>query len=194
MTAASPLDVVIRVAAMLDELGIDYVLGGSLAGSFFGEPRATADVDVAIRVDRDAGERLLDRAATEFYVPTESARIAIRDHDSFHLTDTEISFKIDLFVLGDTLLDRRQLDRRILIPVLGISPGLWVTSPEDQVLRKLDWFRSGDQSSDQQWRDISGILRVSGEDLDREDLESTAEDLGHSQLLHRALAEITPED
>jgi hypothetical protein len=194
VTGANPLDVVIRVAVMLDELAIDYVLGGSLAGSFFGEPRSTADIDVAIRVDPVAGERLLGRAETEFYLPTDSARIAIRNHDSFNLIDTGIPFKVDVFVLGDTLLDRRQLERRILVPVEGISPGLWVTSPEDQVLRKLEWFRSGDQSSDQQWRDISGILRVSGDALDLHYLRSTAEALGLDQLLHRALARMAPED
>lgn len=194
MSGASPLDVIVRVAEMLDELGIDYVLGGSLAGSFFGEPRATADVDVAIRVDVDAGERLLGRAEAEFYVPTESARTAIRNHDSFNIIDTSIAFKVDLFVLGDSLLDRRQLDRRVLIPVPGVSPGIWVTSPEDQVLRKLDWYRAGDQASDQQWRDIGGILRVSGANLDLHDLQSTAEALGLDELLNRALGGIGPGD
>ncbi len=187
MTGASPLDVVIRVAAMLDELNIDYVLGGSLAGSFFGEPRATADVDVAIRVDHAAGERLIGRAETEFYVPTESARAAIRNHDSFNLIDTTIAFKVDLFVLGDSLLDRRQLERRVLVPLPGVRPGLWVTSPEDQMLRKLDWYRAGGQASDQQWRDICGIVRVSGDVLDLDYLRTTAEALGLGELLHRAL-------
>lgn len=194
MSGASPLDVIIRVAEMLDDLGIDYVLGGSLAGSFYGEPRATADVDIAIRVDVDAGERLLGRAAAEFYVPTDAARIAIRNHDSFNLIDTTIAFKVDLFVLGETLLDRRQLDRRVLIPVPGVDAGVWVTSPEDQVLRKLDWFQTGGQTSDQQWRDIIGILRVSGETLDLPDLRSTAAALGLGELLDRALADIAGED
>jgi len=113
--------------------------------------------------------------------------------DSFNLIDTDISFKIDFFVLGDTLLDQRQLDRRILIPVLGVSHALWVTSPTDQVLRNLDWFHSGDQCSEQQWRDIREILRVGGEDLDLHDLESTAEMLGLDRLLYRALAGMSPE-
>ena len=40
--------------AVLDDLGIPYVLGGSLASSMMGEPRATADVDMAIRIaERD---------------------------------------------------------------------------------------------------------------------------------------------
>lgn len=186
MSDASPLDVVLRVASMLDELAIEYVLGGSVASSFFGEPRATADIDVAIRLDPQVGEQLLARAASEFYVPSAVARAAIESHDSFNLIDTAIPFKVDIFVLGDSLLDRRQLERRIQIAVPGAPAGLWVTSPEDQVLRKLDWFRAGGEVSDQQWRDIAGILRVSGDELDLEYLETTAESLGLRELLGRA--------
>lgn len=192
MRGASPVDVVFRVVEMLGELDIEYVLGGSFAGSFFGEPRATADVDIAIQIDVEAGEQLLGRAQAEFYVPADSARTAIRNHDSFNLIDTNSSFKVDFFVLGDTLLDRRQLDRRVLVPVPGIVGAIWVTSPEDQVLRKLDWFRAGNQSSDQQWRDILGILRVSGDRLDVADLTTTATALGLDELLHRALASVQP--
>lgn len=189
MTDATPLDVVIGVAAMFDELAIDYVLGGSLAGSFFGEPRATADVDVAIRVDTEATDRFLARAESEFYVPNEAARVAIQTHDSFNLIDTTIPFKVDIFVLGDALLDRRQMERRVLIAVPGARTGLYVTSPEDQVLRKLDWYRVGGGVSDQQWRDIAGILRVSTGNLDLEYLESTAAELGLTELLNKALHE-----
>lgn len=186
MSDASPLDVVLRVASMFDELAIEYVLGGSVASSFFGEPRATADIDVAIRLDPQVGEQLLARAASEFHVPRAVARAAIESHDSFNLIDTAIPFKVDIFVLGDSLLDRRQLERRIQIAVPGAPVGLWVTSPEDQVLRKLDWFRAGGEVSDQQWRDIAGILRVSGDELDLEYLETTAESLGLRELLGRA--------
>jgi len=189
VTDATPLDVVIGVAAMFDELAIDYVLGGSLAGSFFGEPRATADVDVAIRVDTEATDRFLARAESEFYVPNEAARVAIQTHDSFNLIDTTIPFKVDIFVLGDALLDRRQMERRVLIAVPGARTGLYVTSPEDQVLRKLDWYRVGGGVSDQQWRDIAGILRVSTGNLDLEYLESTAAELGLTELLNKALHE-----
>lgn len=187
MNDATPLDVVARVAAMLDELDIDYVLGGSLAGSFFGEPRATADVDVAVRLDSESADRFLVRVESEFYVPNEAARVAIRTHDSFNLVDTTIPFKVDVFVLGDGLLDRRQMERRVRIDVPGAQAGIWVTSPEDQVLRKLDCYRAGVGLSDQQWRDIAGILRVSGGELDLDYLESTAEMVGLGALLAEAL-------
>ena len=89
MTDDGPLALVVRVAKILDELAIPYALGGSLAASFFGEPRATADVDVAIQLDGDVGEALLARVRPEFYVPLESARDAIRSHQSFNLIADE---------------------------------------------------------------------------------------------------------
>jgi hypothetical protein len=189
VTDSGPLSLVIRVATILNELGIAYALGGSMASSFFGEPRATADIDVAISVDASAGDRLVDRMQAEFYVPVTSARAAIRSHASFNLLATEQGLKADLFVLGDGLLDRRQIERRILVPLPGTDEGLWVTSPEDQILRKLDWYRRGGSVSDRQWRDVLGLLLVGGEGLDVGYLRTTAAEVSLSDLLEQALAE-----
>jgi hypothetical protein len=184
------LQLVVRTAAMLEELEIPYALGGSLAAAFFGEPRSTMDIDVAIEVDRDAGEDLLRRAATEFVVPIESARHAVRTQGSFNLLSAEGGMKIDLFVLGQGLLDRRQIERRVRIAVPGAPDGIWVTSPEDQVLRKLSWYRSGGSVSDRQWRDVLGIMRGQGEALDVDDLHATARQVDLTDLLERALDEV----
>ncbi len=183
---ASPLEVVVRVVTMLEDLGVDHVIGGSLASSFFGEPRSTADVDVAIRVSADIVERLLDRAAVEFHLPDDSARRAIRDHGSFNLIDVDLPFKVDLFVLGDGILDRNQLARRVRVPVPGLALDLWVTSPEDQVLRTLDWYRTGGGHSERQWSDVIGLLRVQADQLDWDYIEATAAATDLNALLAQA--------
>lgn len=76
MTDLGPLELVVRTAAMLDELEIPYALGGSLAATFFGEPRSTMDIDVAIEVDSDAGEDPLRRAAVELWTSSHECATA----------------------------------------------------------------------------------------------------------------------
>ncbi len=102
-----PLDITLRVVAILDDLGIPYVLGGSLASSLLGEPRATADVDMAIRISASQLAPLLTALESDFYVSEDAARDAIERNASFNLIHLESVLKVDLFVLGDNLLDRR---------------------------------------------------------------------------------------
>ncbi|OWY62601.1 hypothetical protein B7486_57535, partial [cyanobacterium TDX16] len=51
MVPTGPIALAIEVATILEEVGIDYVLGGSLASSVVGEPRSTLDIDMAVRMD-----------------------------------------------------------------------------------------------------------------------------------------------
>jgi hypothetical protein len=185
--STGPFALVLRMAAVFDELGLAYALGGSMASSLLGEPRSTVDVDMAVLLDAATGEAFLDRVGGQFYIPLEFARSAIRSHSSFNLVDTTNALKVDVFVLGDGLLDRMQIQRRVRIDVPGASGGIWVTSAEDQVLRKLDWFRQGGAISDRQWRDVVGILRVLGESIDRAYLDATAQTLGLADELREAL-------
>ena len=67
----------------------------------------------------------------------------------------------------------------------------FVASAEDTVLAKLDWYRAGGEVSEQQWRDVIGLLQVQGDRLDRDYLRSIAPSLQVSELLERALAEAT---
>jgi hypothetical protein len=190
-----PLDLAIRVAAELDALGIAYVVGGSLAAAFVGEPRSTNDIDLAVDLRADQLDRLASALRSEFYVPESLARAAIELSSSFNVIPNDSAYKVDLFVLGDGVLDRNQLARRRHIRVADDPPTmLWITSPEDVVLRKLDWFRLGGEASDRQWRDIAGVLKVQRDALDQTYLTATAAEVGLTSLLARAVAAAREED
>ena len=188
--ANGPLEITLCLVSILDDLGVPYVLGGSLASSLIGEPRATADVDLAVQINEEHITPLVRAVEGEFYVSEEAARDAVRRRASFNLIHLETVQKIDIFVLGDGLLDRRQLEGRVRITVShDPRQELWVGAAEDQILRKLSWYSAGGEVSDRQWRDIIGIISVQGGRLDLEMLRSTAIELGLADLLKRALEE-----
>ncbi len=182
-----PIDLALSMAETLDGLKIPYALGGSLASSIVGEPRSTVDIDIAIQlVDGDI-DRLVESVRPTFYVPLQAAQLAAKDHHSFNIIHQDASFKVDLFVLGAGTLDIAQIERRVRFEVRTDPPEfLWVTSPEDQVLRKLEWFRQGGEVSDKQWRDVVAILRTNQGYLDLAYLEDLSRALDLRELLARA--------
>jgi len=66
---------------------------------------------------------------------------------------------------------------------------VYVTSPEDVILSKLEWYRMGGEVSDRQWRDILGVLKTRQGELDLDYLRKWAGELKVSDLLERALRE-----
>lgn len=179
-----------EITALLDTLGIDYVIGGSVASSLVGEPRATVDLDIAVTLATDQVAPLLEALAGAYYFSERAVHDAVERRSSFNVIHLETMQKVDLFVLGDGLLDRLQMARRqeVFLDEAG-TRRLWVGSPADQVLRKLWWFRLGNEVSERQWRDVLAILRVQGAGLDLADLRSTAQAEDLTDLLERALAE-----
>jgi len=181
------LDLAVDVAELLEELGVPYVVGGSVASSLIGEPRSTIDIDIAVQLTLADLPLLIDRVRPTFYVPDSDAARAVQEKDSFNIIHTDAALKVDLFVLGHDVLDVNQLDRRIRVevPTQPVAH-LWITSPEDQVLRKLDWYHQGGQVSDRQMRDVVAILEINDDRIDHQYLTDTAATVGLSELLEQA--------
>lgn len=183
------IELVFIVVRVLDRVGIPYALGGSLASSVFGEPRATMDADIAAKVGPEQIDPLLTALSEHFYVLEQTARAACTEGGSYNVLDVETGYKVDVFVVSEAPLDRRQIERRISTPLGDEGRVIDVTAPDDQLLRKLEWFRGAGETSDQQWRDILGLLTMSAERMDLDDLMRTAHTLGLDDLLAEAITQ-----
>jgi hypothetical protein len=192
---SDPLIALLDVVAILDDLGLSYAIGGSVASSVFGEPRASADADLIVELSEAQLAGLVGRLEGAYYVSEDAARDAVRRHACFNIIHLESMYKVDLFVAGATQLDREQLRRRVRI-TLPTDPAAtaFVTAPENLVLRKLDWYRQSNETSDRQWRDVLGILKVQAGSLDTTYLERHADAAGLRALLERALQQATPDN
>jgi len=187
--APSHLDLIVDLARLLEEIDVPYVTDGSVASSLVGEPRSTIDIDSAVDLNDQNLEVLVRRVRPTFYVPETDAARAVREKDSFNIIHSDAALKVDFFVLGHGTLDVNQIDRRVRVKVpTEPAAHLWITSPEDQVLRKLDWYRTGGEDSDRQMRDVVAILRINHERLEDHYIATTADAVGLSELLTRARA------
>ena len=118
-----------------------------------------------------------------FYVDRAALERAIRAHSAANLIHLATSVKVDLFIAGGTVIDADLLQRRVPVFVGENSAiCIYVHTAEDILLQKLRWYRMGGETSDRQWRDIMGIIRVQGNRLDREYIERQAERLGVKDL------------
>jgi hypothetical protein len=185
-----PLRVALAVARILEQLGVPYLTAGSLASSLHGEPRSTDDIDIVADLRPAHAAGLTAALAGAWYVSAEAAREAIARGTSFNAIHLATGVKVDLFVVGSDPLDAHRLATARAVHVgPELDAVLRVDTAEGTVLRKLEWYRRGGETSDRQWRDVVGVLRVQGARIDRAELDRWATRLGVSDLLARALVE-----
>jgi hypothetical protein len=181
------LGIALDVGRQLDALGVIWLVGGSLASSILGEPRATADVDLVADLRGRHVRALFEALVDTYYIDEDATKAAVRTRGAFNVIQLASMTKVDIYCSADEPLAREELKRRIFVDVEGQR--LPCASAEDIILQKLKWFVEGGSVSDRQWRDIRGVVKVQGAGLDRAYLEHHASSHRLLDLLHRALNE-----
>jgi hypothetical protein len=176
---------VARLAANLEATGIPYMIAGSVGSTFHGEPRTTNDVDVVIDPTPEQLERLVQALAADHYVSPEAAREALSRRSMFNIIDFGSGWKADLILRKDRPFSREEFLRRKAVPVAGRS--LWMASPEDVILSKLEWAKI--TPSERQLRDALGVAVNQWSHLDQDYLRHWARELGVEEPLEQLLRE-----
>lgn len=183
--------VTLRIAEVLDHLEVRWFLGGSLASSMHGIPRATLDADIVADLRVSLVSAFLRALGADWYVEEQSVRDAILNRGCFNLIHLGSAMKIDIFVPKLRRFEGGQFSRARRTPVAeGSTIEIPVCSAEDIVLAKLEWYRAGGELSDRQWGDILGVLRVNAKSLDLDGMREVALELGVSDLFANALNQV----
>lgn len=188
--AADNLTVLQEVIGILSHLGIAYALGGSWASSLHGKMRFTHDADITADPFPGREAALCSSFGDDYYISLDAVRDALRHRGSFNIIHLPSSFKVDVFIRKERPFDQSFMDRRREYPLPANAVGtVQLVSPEDIILLKLEWYRIGGEASEQQWRDILGVLEVQAGRLDEDYLTHWAGQLSVSDLLDRARQE-----
>lgn len=191
MVLGDPLLVVGLLVRAFDELGIRYVVGGSVASSVYGVPRSTQDVDVVAELFGKHVDPFVAALRDDFYVDADMIRDALARQASFNVVHLQTMFKADVFVFKRDPWMTSEMNRARVETLDSEGGPLTVrfASPEDTLLHKLVWYRLGNEISERQWGDVRGIVAIQGERLDRGYLATWSGPLGVADLLERALSD-----
>jgi hypothetical protein len=188
MPISDPIRVVKKVTDVLDELGIRYLIGGSLASSLYGVPRATQDVDIVADFSESQLEKLNGLLSGSFFIDIEMAKDAVKRRSSFNIVDKEYFFKIDVFMQGSDDLSATEMDRRVLYTLAESGDQtIYICSPEDIIAHKLHWYRLGGGVSERQWNDALNVVKVQKGRLDLDYLNNVCRKRRVYDLLEKLL-------
>lgn len=169
-------DLLRKLANELEKLGITYLVTGSMATIAYGEPRFTNDIDVVVDLKANDVSAFCDAFPNpDFYLPRDYVADSVRRQFQFNILHPASGLKIDVMIPSNSEFDRSRLQRGMRLGEDTGSPA-WFASPEDVIIKKLEYFREG--GSEKHVRDILGVLRIQAEKIDRDYITKWVVQLG----------------
>lgn len=189
MSSADAGHFLARLTTKLTSAGIPHMVVGSFASSYHGIPRSSQDLDLVIDPDASSLRRFLaDLSVDEYYVDTDTALDAFRRRSQFNVIDMATAWKADLIIRKARPFSIEEMRRCTKGDLLGTLVA--IASPEDTVISKIEWAKSGG-GSDLQLRDAAGVLQIRGANLDFAYLERWISGLGLSELWEQVRRQVS---
>ena len=95
-----------------------------------------------------------------------------------------------IFILIDKPYPQKAFERKRIdtLDDEADSIKMYLCSPEDIILNKLEWYKA-EISFERQWLDVLGVIKVQGDSLELEYMKRWAKELDVLDLLEKALIE-----
>jgi len=188
-------ELVRHVVEVLEQLSIPYALVGSWGSGVYGEPQFTQGIDIVLDLSLAKIPQFCAAFPNEEYLLSEPAvHEAVQSRFQFNLLHPSSGNRVDFILTRHEPWSAGQLkrSRRIELLLGGEKIPACVAAPEDVILGKLWYYSEG--GSDRHLRDIAGILRVTGEGVDRAEVERWARELGYLEAWQQVLAKVDGPD
>jgi hypothetical protein len=173
------------IIRLLDAAQIPYMISGSTASAFYGNPRATNDTDIVIDPSHRSLLDFLQSLETRYYASREAAIEALNQRTMFNVIDIKYAWKADLILRKTRPYSQQEFARRRKTFLNGLY--LYLLSPEDSILSKLEW--SQNRQSKIQSDDVLGILISQWESLDFNYLRTWAKELHVFDIFEQLILE-----
>ena len=172
-----------KLIKLLGDCSVPYMISGSFGSSYHGQPRATKDLDIVIAPTEEQLLSFVESLGKDYYVSLEAVRDAFANNSMFNIIDSLSGWKADFILPKERVFSRQEFERKGIAEIGGID--VWVTSPEDMILSKLEW--SKDSQSERQFRDALGVAVVQWDRLDVDYLRKWAKELHVRDSLEQLL-------
>ena len=192
-----PLDIAGFLKLMIDAFqasGVEYLIGGAIAEWAWGEPRATQDLDLVVKIPIKSINKLSkELEKRDMLVPAEIIMDAIAEDradipiNAIHMYS---GLKADLYLVRDgDELRQSAFQRREQVDYGPPIGKVYIHSAEDLILYKLIYFGISKQSKHS--RDIAAILKAKKDALDLGYIEEWVARLGLSSLWKEMLDNVS---
>ena len=175
-----PFELLQKVVGILEELQIPYLVTGAVAAMAYGEPRLTNDIDIVAAIEGKHIKGFIKAfPVDEFFITEEMVRDAIRNLGQFNIIHPASGLKVDVIIKQNTPFDKSRFSRKKRIfPAESYQADF--AAPEDVIVKKMEYYKEG--GSEKHLRDITGILKISGDIVDRDYISAWAERLGLTEI------------
>jgi hypothetical protein len=132
MTSESVIQAVIEACS---DLGIEFMIVGSLSSNYYGIARSTQDADLVVALKPGDLDALVTRLGPPFSLDSQPSFECVTLTTRYILRVVGLKYTVELFLLSEDPYDQGRFRRRVEVEIYDRRA--WVPTPEDVVVTKL---------------------------------------------------------